>query len=567
MKKTLIGILLVGTAWTHAQTSDTRLEDEKRLQGQLVAQTYLKNLERLDRIGYALLRVGAPYCSDKRRLGLGMAPISLRQFKDAYIEMMKRAGLTDELMFPHVVKGSPLEKAGLQAGDKVLKVNDEPLPVDGKSSPVLWMNTKVHELASRRQEIQVTVLRGQQEVVLSPKPVWQCDINIHVMYKDEPNAMTLVKDISVTTGLMRMLDSDDDLALIMGHELGHAILRHTEEKINRNKLNAMLGLLGVLSGRSVPMPVVDPYPKDKEKDADYLGLYLSAAAGFDVSHAANVHRNWAAQNPSGIESSMWSTHPSFPERAVLLDAESKSLVEKQRKGERLLPDVSRLKTVYEGDYVTFEGQKKIVQRPMQASNKDLPAHTDVPFLSEDGRIGYQRFSAVKTRPRAFAMNTKGSWVYRLGANAAADAVQACSALTSVPCKLYVVNDDVVWDGPGPATAVRGKALADDLDNHSLEKYPASSWAGVDDFSKVPFITEACKLKYSEWLEQKPPRAYAIAPSGQCFYSWGLKAPTPGDPAVPAERVLAVCSRKSTQCYLYAVDSRVVYKEPGLAKNP
>ena len=375
----------------------------------------------------------------------------------------------------------------------------------------------------------------------------------------EPNAMTMVKDISVTTGLMRMLENDDDLALIMGHELGHAILRHTEEKINRQKLNALLGLLGALSGRSAPMPVVDPYTQDKEKDADYLGLYLSAAAGFDVSHAADVHRNWAAQNPSGLEASMWSTHPSFPERAVLLDAESKTLAEKQRKGERLLPDVSRLKTVYDGDYVTFEGQKKIVQRPMQAANKELPAHTDVPFLNEDGRIGYQRFSVIKTRPRAFAMNTKGLWAYRSGANAAADALQACNALTPVYCKLYVVNDDVVWNDAGQVASVRVKNSPDDLNSHPLEKYPGSGWAGLDDLSKVPFISDACKLKYSEWLEQKPPRAYAVAPSGQCFYSWGLNAPTPGDPAVPAERVMAVCSRKSSQCHLYAVDSRVVYK--------
>jgi Peptidase family M48/PDZ domain len=560
MRNTVIGFLLVVTALAQAQTSDTRLEEEKRLQGQLVAQTYLKNLERLDRIGYALLRVGAPYCSDKRRLGLGMAPINLKHFKDAYVGLMKQAGVTDDLMYPHVVKGTPLDKAGLQAGDKVLKINDESVPLEDKTSQVMWLNKKVHEIASKKQEIQLTVLRAQAELVLIPKPVWQCDINLNVLYKDEPNAMTMIKDISVTTGLMRMLENDDDLALIMGHELGHAILRHTEEKINRQNLNALIGLLGVLSGRSAPMPLVDAYPKDKEKDADYLGLYLSAAAGFDVSHAADVHRNWAAQNPSGLEANMWSTHPSFPERAVLLDAESKVVAEKQRKGERLLPDVSRLKTVYDGDYVTFEGQKKIIQRPIQISGKDLPAHTDVPFLSEDGRIGYQRFSAIKTRPRAFAMNTKGTWVYRLGANAAADAVQACSALTSIPCKLYVVNDDVVWDHTTQVKTVADKNMPPTSDSHPLEKYPASTYATVDDISKIPFISDACKRKYAEWLVQKSPRAYAVAPSGQCFYTWGVIAPTPGDPAIPAERAMAVCSRNSSQCHLYAVDNRVVYKE-------
>jgi hypothetical protein len=566
MRQFLIGLLLLAGAVVRAQGNDARLDEEKRLQGELVAQTYLKNLERLERIGYALLRVGSPYCSDKRRLGVGMSPVSLKNFKEPYIEMMKQTGLTEEWTYTHVVKGSPLEKAGLQIGDKILRINDQPLPDDEKVSPVSWMNKRIHELARDRQAVLLTVLRGQQELVLSPKTNWQCDINIHVLYADEPNALTAVKDISVTTGLLRFFENDDDLALILGHELAHAIMRHTEEKVNRNQLNAVLGLLGVLSGRYRSIPVVDPYPKEKEKEADYLGLYLAAAAGFDVSHAADVHRSWAAQNPTKLNASMWSTHPSFPERAVLLDLESKLISEKLRNGERLLPDLTRLKTVYEGDYVTFEGQKKIVQRPLQASSKSLPVFSAVPFLNEDGRVGYQRFSAVSARPRAFALSTQGTWSYRTGPNASSDALQACNAVSSVPCRIYVVNDELVWDGTAQLAVPTDADRPDDLSVHPLEKYPESDWALLRDFSKIPFVNSACKLKYSEWLEQKPPRAYAVSPSGQCFFSWSLKAPTPGDPSIPAERVMAVCHRRSTECHLYAVDNRIVYRETNVAKT-
>ncbi len=95
------------------------------------------------------------------------------------------------------------------------------------------------------------------------------------------------------------------------------------------------------------------------------------------------------------------------------------------------------------------------------SAQESPAMEDVahvPFLGDKGRAGYRQFLA-KPLPRAFAIAPDGAWAFRDGeATSARDALADCQQRTARgPCRLYVVDYDVVWrDDPAPAT-IRGAA--------------------------------------------------------------------------------------------------------------
>ncbi|MGX4642245.1 dienelactone hydrolase family protein [Massilia sp. SYSU DXS3249] len=85
----------------------------------------------------------------------------------------------------------------------------------------------------------------------------------------------------------------------------------------------------------------------------------------------------------------------------------------------------------------------------------LPPRTDfagvedveaVPFLSENGRLAYADY-LTKMTPRAFAVSPSGAWTWaEEGESPEARALATCTAKSSEPCKLYSIDDYVVWNG-------------------------------------------------------------------------------------------------------------------------
>jgi hypothetical protein len=70
----------------------------------------------------------------------------------------------------------------------------------------------------------------------------------------------------------------------------------------------------------------------------------------------------------------------------------------------------------------------------------------VPFLSENGRRAYADY-LTKMTPRAFAVSPSGAWTWaEEGEAPEARALATCSAKSSAPCKLYSIDDYVVWNG-------------------------------------------------------------------------------------------------------------------------
>lgn len=142
--------------------------------------------------------------------------------------------------------------------------------------------------------------------------------------------------IGVNTGLLQLVDSDDELAVVMGHEVAHVLLEHANQRISTGMLlqvgqivaaygtsasemsdenrALILGALGV----GAQVGVMLPFSRAHESEADREGLILSARAGYDPRAAITFWEKMAAAGGGGTPAFL-STHPSHPRRIADLE--------------------------------------------------------------------------------------------------------------------------------------------------------------------------------------------------------------------------------------------------------
>jgi predicted Zn-dependent protease len=151
---------------------------------------------------------------------------------------------------------------------------------------------------------------------------------------DEPNAFALPGGyVYVSRGLLSLLNSEDELAGVIGHEVGHVMARHAVRRVTAATPFAVLfglpaAVLGVVSpgvggvvagaGTLVGGVVLAPYSREQEREADRLGMELAAKAGWEPGGLSSALRTLArASRLSGQDparSSFFSTHPAIAER-------------------------------------------------------------------------------------------------------------------------------------------------------------------------------------------------------------------------------------------------------------
>lgn len=138
--------------------------------------------------------------------------------------------------------------------------------------------------------------------------------------------------VGVYTGLIKLVDSDDELAAVMGHEIAHVSSRHGAERISQ-------GMLAGLGGVAVAVATDDSenkelyqlgyaglatlgtlgYSRLQETEADEIGLRFAAGAGYDPRAAAEFWEKMkAAKSGSGQPLEWFSTHPSDDRRIANL---------------------------------------------------------------------------------------------------------------------------------------------------------------------------------------------------------------------------------------------------------
>jgi hypothetical protein len=421
------------------------------------------------------------------------------------------------------------------------------------------------------------------------RPHIVCDVLLVLGFSDAVNAQASDRAILVTRGMLRFLKSDDELALVIGHELAHVALKHYESLKAEAQARVGASIFGILLGaRGLGNMVPRAMPQDRERDADYLGVYLAAAAGYRYDEMPGMWRRMAAIHPASIEGSQMKTHPAAPERFLALDRAVEEIKAKTARSEPLRPDMASLKTDFSDEYVTFKGGRT-QRRPDIAARKENPRLYDihaVPFLNEDGKIAYEKFLNLKQRPRAFALADNGMYAARVGADAARNARLACERRAR-QCWLYAIDDQVVWDeqlaanpprlkdsttataagasaaGSAAKPAARRQSTADNVPKVVVHERPppqATNFARLEDALAVPTLGEVGQRAYRTFLTSAKPRAFALSASADFFWRAGV-------PEAMREALLRCELAAGAACWLYAVDDAVVWIPEPQSRGP
>lgn len=247
--------------------------------------------QRVARVSRRLLEANADLCPTVR-LAAGWALHSARQYsEDLRPFAEQRFGLDGDL--PGVLAappGSAAAAAGIRQGDLVVAVNGAPLDAgDAGQRPEyegLAANIRRIDAALAQGAAQLEVRRGEafREVTITPHRA--CGYEVQLNPSDELNARADGRRLFISTALAGFTESDDELAVILGHELAHHVLRH------RSWNDA--GGLGRTANTAAGVP--GGGPGNAEQQADRVGLYLLARAGYDPAVAAPFWRRFGASN-------------------------------------------------------------------------------------------------------------------------------------------------------------------------------------------------------------------------------------------------------------------------------
>ena len=137
--------------------------------------------------------------------------------------------------------------------------------------------------------------------------------------------------IAVYTGILEATKNTDGLAAVMGHEIAHAVAKHSVERASRATLvNTGTQLLDIFSGGKLSevnrttgintvalitqLGLLNPFNRKQESEADYLGMIFSSLSGYDIRETVKIWERMQKLNKGKEPPEFMSTHPSSSNR-------------------------------------------------------------------------------------------------------------------------------------------------------------------------------------------------------------------------------------------------------------
>jgi len=252
--------------------------------------------------------------------------------------------------------------SGLAAGSVVALSGCVTNPETGRSQLMLvsdgqlsqaaaasWQQIKRKERISRDPALNARV-RGIGSRIVSATGRSTAGWEFVVFDSDQINAFAMPGGrVGVYTGIINVMDNDDQLATVLGHEVGHVTARHSAERYSQ-ALAAQVGatitqvvvsdedarMASAIFGAGVTFGILLPYSRQHELEADKLGVVYMHRAGFRAEESVRFWQNMSrAKQGSGSPPEFMSTHPADSTRIALLRQEVARIQRREAKGKSI----------------------------------------------------------------------------------------------------------------------------------------------------------------------------------------------------------------------------------------
>ena len=137
--------------------------------------------------------------------------------------------------------------------------------------------------------------------------------------------------IAIYSGILEVTKNTNGLAAVMGHEIAHAVAKHSVERASRGAvLNVSTQVIDILSGGKLStvnrttgmntvglisqLGIMNPFNRKQETEADYLGMIFSSLSGYDIRETPKIWERMKKLNKGKEPPEFMSTHPSSDNR-------------------------------------------------------------------------------------------------------------------------------------------------------------------------------------------------------------------------------------------------------------